>query len=198
MTIPQLFYDVIARILPGYLFYCIFRLLTFDLKLKLPEFISTSQSNIATSIGAGIGIVIIFYFIGVLLTSFTFSSYKKDVKKKFEKKVKKLYPGLGLNDLYQCIRLKNESAGFRLVKLRAESKFIEVSRSFIVILFIIFLVISLLHLFKALNIPSYSLLSFSIKFCSMIIIIIGLRLQEKIYWTRYYGNVLRIYPLVCL
>ncbi len=198
LTIPQLFYDVIARVIPGFLFYCIIKFLLIGFNITIPKVINTSQSNFASTIGSGLGALVLFYFIGTILNSFVFMSCKKSVKQKFNDKVKNEYKDKEINDLYQCIRLKNESAGFRLVKLRAEAKFVDISRSFLFFLLVIFCLFTLLHLNKLLIIPNYDVANFLIKFSAMLLMIIGLKLQEDKCWDRYYGNIVRIYPLVCL
>lgn len=198
VTIPQLFYDLIARVIPGFLFYCVFKFLIFGLNINIPIILNNSQSNFASTIGTGVGVIVIFYFLGIILNSFVFMSFKEKIKVKYSVDIKDKFNGQKLNDLYQCIRLENEGAGFRLVKLRAEAKFVDILRSSLFILLIVFSIYSLLNFLHILDISNINIYDFVAKFLISVLIIIGLRIQEKKCWDRYYGNIVRIYPIICI
>ena len=198
VTIPQLFYDIIARVLPGFLFYCILQFLLMGYNFSVLTIIHISGINFIATIWSGIGLIIIFHITGVVLTSFIFESYQKKVKNEFENTVNEKYNDLSVNDLYQCIRLKNEAAGFRLVKLRAEARFLDISRSMLCYIGGTFIVYNTIIWLTKIDWPNQSIQFFIFKCIALIIMIFGFRHQEEKSWKRYYGNVVRLYPIICV
>lgn len=137
IAVPQLFYDQIARVLPGFLFIFMMQILL-NISLNGKDFQLTnmwlnSPDSFWGSLYIGIAYFICSYYMGWILGIISnikpFCKYSVDNRIKIYSddalKVDK-YP---LNKKYQKIRLVNENAGFRIVKLRAEAKMLEASRT---------------------------------------------------------------------
>lgn len=125
VIIPQVFYDLIARMLPG-VFFSILALLSF------PEWVdyvsplaSTEKNNFVQSLGQGFIYAAICYFLGWVFFAFSSDSKREEAKKENE------IPGdnKSLDAKYQWIRLVHSSAGFRIVKLRAEARMFQATRT---------------------------------------------------------------------
>ena len=120
-AIPQVFYDLIGRVIPGFmlLFMLRFSLLRTEFSFGYIDIVPTG-----TWFGAlfnGIGYLIICYVLGWFLRAF--SRYKL----KSGGSTGKDEPSL--HDKYLMIRLENEAAGFRVAKLRAEVRMLEGGRT---------------------------------------------------------------------
>lgn len=111
-AIPQAFYDLIARVIPGFIFLFMlkFALLRTEFSFGYIDIVPTG-----TWFGAlfnGIGYIIICYLLGWFLRPF--STYKLESGKCAAEGEP------SLDEMYHMIRLENEAAGFRIAKLRAE------------------------------------------------------------------------------
>lgn len=150
VTIPQVFYDLIARVLPGFFFFFLFKTVVYDTSITINVLKNTGSENFISSLGNGLGYLFIFYLVGWLLHAFTFCSYEKKIKNKFEKKIneenEKKQESTSFTDMYQILRIINPNVGFRIVKLRAEARMIECTRTGMILL--AFLVLSLFLLVK--------------------------------------------------
>ena len=123
-AIPQIFYDIIARLIPGFAFFLILKIVFIDTYFRLPNVI-----NLHSPFMLVIGYLIFFYLTGWFLRCLIdlfkgrwlgcVSKTKKFkawlTEKLDEKKMK-----ISHTQMLQKIRLRNESAGFRIVKLRAK------------------------------------------------------------------------------
>ena len=126
VTIPQLFYDFIARVIPGFflsaLFLLFFPVLSED---YLPEAF-TASDNFISSFFKAAGYLIICYIIGWILEGYRVKSRSKILKKEHEAK---LDPDeIPLRKMYQKIRNTYEKVGYRIIKLRAEARMHEANR----------------------------------------------------------------------
>ncbi|MBX2819787.1 MAG: hypothetical protein KTR29_08905, partial [Rhodothermaceae bacterium] len=110
VTVPQIFYDLIARILPGFLFLVVYQGIFSPLGLALPVELGDSGSNFVGSLLTGIGYSGICYFVGWVLTAFTLGSKSTAVKRKHTSK--DLIPSM--SEMYHEIRLLNSGEGFRI------------------------------------------------------------------------------------
>ena len=101
--------------------------------------------------------------------------------------------------MYQYIRLRNESAGFRLVKLRAEARFYEASRTIAIVNALVIIIILIEVLIWDKNFISYYEFHYWLWFIHLninVIIAWLFYLQEKPAWKRYYGNITTIYLIL--
>ena len=86
---------------------------------------SVASTDFIASLFGGIGYAIICYFVGWLLTAFTWGSYNSKVKNQHIKDLSERT----MREMYHKIRLANPSEGFRIIKLRAEARMLEASRT---------------------------------------------------------------------
>lgn len=130
IAVPQLFYDLIARVFPGFLFLSMICFLSNVLTKAIAiQLLSMKIEYLETFWGSlyfGIVYFIFSYYTGWILSILSdmwpFHKYGVD------KMLLDQYPQ-ELKKNYQKIRLENESVGFRIVKLRAEAKMLEASRT---------------------------------------------------------------------
>ncbi len=80
IVVPQVFYDVIARILPGFVFLLALSLAFPAVSACLcpPE---SDGGNVIDSLGRGIGYAVLSYFLGWLFLAFTWFSKERVVLK---------------------------------------------------------------------------------------------------------------------
>lgn len=130
IAVPQLFYDLIARVFPGFLFLSMICFLSIvsirDYGIQLAITWLKSPDNFWSSLYFGISYFIFSYYIGWILS--ILSNIKPFYEYSIDKILLRDYPP-ELKDYYHKIRLENESVGFRIVKLRAEAKMLESSRT---------------------------------------------------------------------
>ena len=128
VTIPQIFYDLIARIVPGSLFLIA---LTYELSG------TGITSPLLTNLSSDVLLIILFvlacgimsYLMGWVLHAFSFLSAEADIKKAHESNLASQKIRFSLREMYIMIRMKNEAAGFRILKLRAEARMLQSSRT---------------------------------------------------------------------
>jgi hypothetical protein len=125
IVIPQLFYDLIARVLPGFFFLLILSLGIPNVMTQIPLSGSDGTENVMDSVGKGVVVAALSYLLGWVLLSFTCCSKRKPMRAKNERN----NDSKSLNKKYQWIRLSHPAAGFRIVKLRAEARMLETSRT---------------------------------------------------------------------
>lgn len=203
ITIPQLFYDVIGRILPGYLFVIVLRFELSSTGIMLLPLTQTNNTNFIASLSNGIGFLVCCYFLGIVLRAFVCYSHEKTVKKeileKYALKVeseKESGGAISMHKMYQYIKLTDPTAGFRLVKLRAEARMIDVSRTGMCIIFILTFLLFFLQSIKAIELPDVSWYIWAGKLILPLILAFAFWRQEKKSWCRYYGNIVSLYPLI--
>ena len=160
ITIPQLFYDLIARILPGFLFCILYKVILFNTGYDNIDILKFNSTNFVTSISSSLAYTFIFYFIGSICTPFILFSFKKKVMVKIQGDKDEL----SLRKKYQEIRIKNESVGFRLVKLRAEAKLMECGRTIITFFILILLILVFFDIINLLEFPDIKWYEWVLKF----------------------------------
>ncbi len=127
VTIPQLFYDLIARVLPGFYFLKVWEVI-FNKEL----FSFESSNNWAQITFTGVAYIAISYVIGWILASpaYLFELKRNSSKSKKDKTFKDPYywkqPVKWRTYIkHDWVRLIHEPSGFRLVKLKAEKRMIK-------------------------------------------------------------------------
>jgi hypothetical protein len=185
LAIPQLFYDVIARVLPGFLFLFVLQHGLSGTEFELAGILTAPAASSISSLFHGLGYLALCYFCGWSLRAMRWPNLEKSVRKSFEKE-----GGLSSKRKYQIIRLEHSEAGFRIVKLRAEGRLLEAGRSGMWIAIVLTLTallttdspIATVSWFARLGVP----LVFSLAFLSF----------EKRTWRQYYGNIDTLYALI--
>ena len=195
VTIPQLFYDVIARVVPGFVFLVALNLELSGTGLQVIERPTSSDNTIAVVFNS-FGYCIVCYVIGWVLSALTFCGLRDEVEQECRNKLNLNEDSMSFSEMYQRIRFKNEAAGFRIAKLRAESRMLETSRSGMV--YILLIAIGLLHISRCGWISSFqpSSLEWALRICVPIVIALALRKRERPAWKNYYANVYSVYTIL--
>ena len=199
VIIPQVFYDLIARVFPG-VFFTILALLSLpDWAGYLSPLASTDNSNIIQSLGKDFIYAVLCYFLGWLFVSFSSNSAReksRDGQQELTAEQKEAR-AKDLDTRYQWIRLAHNSAGFRIVKLRAEARMFQASQTGMLVLSalaFIYIVCALIFLEptvwpigKAFWLrPTMGIFIAAISF-------LGFRICERKAWGYYWGNVDIVY-----
>lgn len=193
VVVPQLFYDLIARVLPGF-FFLLF--ITYAFPGILGALISSvfpANSNLVGSLGQGFVYIVLCYFLGLLFFAFTRSSLRESVREKYEKEGGER----SLNSKYQWIRLAHPAAGFRIVKLRAEARMFETTRTAMLVVTAICFVSGLSLLVTHLR-STGTILWGKCDFVMLAAAVsaFGFRKCEKRAWTYYWRNIRSIYKIL--
>lgn len=116
LTIPQLFYDFIARVLPGFLFLYVLRACLAGTGIDPSSVITVQSGTSVENVFAGLGFLAICYFAGWFLRGLRWPNLQP-------------HETTGFRTMYQRVRLQHPESGFRIVKLRAEARLLEASRT---------------------------------------------------------------------
>lgn len=195
VTIPQVFYDVIARVVPGFVFLVALNLELSGTGLHVIEQPTSSDNTIAIIFNS-FGYCIVCYMIGWVLSALTFCTLRKDIEKKCRNKLHLTDEYISYSEMYQRIRLRNEAAGFRIAKLRAEARMLETSRSGLV--YILLIAVGILCVNWCGWIPSFQPSRFERVLRIGVPIVIGSALwkREKPAWENYHVNVYSVYKIL--
>jgi hypothetical protein len=196
IVIPQLFYDLIARILPGFFFLTLVLLSLPELTRYLYPHVIISGDNFVASLGRVVGYAAICYFLGQLFFAFTWGSKRKAIRKRYEEEI----GSKSINEKYQRIRLVHPPSGFRIVKLRAEARMFEATRTAMVAIIILTIVYLCILLILAIS-ESYSInkvtwLRSLIGLLIAMVSLYGFYKREEKAWENYYGNINIIYKIL--
>jgi hypothetical protein len=188
ITVPQLFYDLIARVYPGYLFLFMLKFSLKDIDIGLTISSLTPSTSSVGAIVNFIEYIILCYFAGWILRSFSLygEDYKISRKNTPEDSAHK-QPSL--DEMFQRIRLKDEAVGFRIVKLRAEVRMLDAARTGMLI---IFLIIYTTFIFQKLSLISGTVQSDGIWILKMLIsLVLALAFHRSLNpaMINYIGNV---------
>lgn len=122
-TIPHLFYDLLARVIPG----CYFILIIERLSVGRHIWLDSEPENLIESLMDGVAFVILGYVMGWVLSILSMSRLRW--------RLRKLLAFFGLQDEcergqrrraeYYEIRQFDRETGFRILKLRAEARMLE-------------------------------------------------------------------------
>lgn len=189
VTIPQLFYDLIARVLPGCLFLFMLKFTVSGTGLSLKQF-EVVPSN--TSMGIlvnGVGYLILCYFTGWVLRAFSFFGFEYKVDQLLQKSPDSRSDSLSLYEKYHKIRLKNEAAGFRIVKLRAEARMLEASRTGMCFIFAISAILLFLSKLSLVTVSAQSNWTWLLKLFIPVILALAFHKCFGPACGRYVGNI---------
>jgi hypothetical protein len=191
-TIPQMFYDLIARVIPGFLFFTLLSLEFIDTESgiisaeKLPD-------NAIIAILITIAVFIMSYLMGWVLLAVTFFSTEPKIKKEHESKSGNL---VSITEMYHKIRIKNEAVGFRVLKLRAEARMIESSRTGMFLVFVFTVCLLLLNKLYVITTYSHTTLEWVIKLSIPLFLALAFMKIERRTWNNYYGNIVKHYKIL--
>lgn len=187
VTIPQLFYDLIARVIPGFLFLFGLQMQLRSLGIPVDYSISSGDGNWFGPLTRGLTFLFLAYLTGWLLSGLILFSKRRSVEKGHESKHA---DAPSINRQFQAVRILHPVSGFRVVKLRSEARMLEALRTGLVLLTAIVLS----------SVFATAESSFSLE--SVIRVLLPLAAAaifyslEKRAWTTYCGNVTSIYKMV--
>ena len=150
---------------------------------------SSSITAILTAITYGV----VSYLMGWVLFAFTFWSVEDKVKEKHKPKDEN---AASITERYQRIRIDNEAVGFRILKLRAEARMLERSRTGMVFVFVISVGLLLLNQSALLPMFGQSALGWGVKLGVPLILAVAFRKCERLAWDGYYGNIMTNYEIL--
>jgi hypothetical protein len=210
VTIPQVFYDLVARVIPGFAWLIVMQLYAPGAFATLMPTSAGDSRGVVPALGRGIGYAVACYLIGWILHGLTWGSMRKRTKSAKKKtghnsentaakdraRTTKIKPSLSKK--YQWIRLANPAAGFRIVKLRAEARMLETTRT---ALFLSAAPIIVLILVKVTSVDvlrtevSIVRLSITLLLTLAAALVIWLKLERRA-WANYRGNISSIYGVL--
>lgn len=183
LTIPQLYYDLIARVVPGGLFLVAMRLCLMGTGLD-PSRVLGFQSE--TSLGVffeGLRFLALAYVAGWLLRALAWPKLQPKESRRFRMK-------------YQRVRLLHPESGFRLVKLRAEARFLEAGRSGMYLAGAMSLAAWALRETRFVNGGDFPRGAWLLRVVVPVLVGALLQASEPQAWRRYRGNVRKLHHLV--
>lgn len=136
------------------------------------------------------------YLMGWVLQSFSFLSAEQSIKKEYDSLLDSQKVTLEIREIYDLIRIKNEAAGFRILKRRAEARMLESSRVGMFYVSWISLGLILLNVLKQLPSFDISTLEWIIRVLIPIVLTLGFWKQEQRAWRGYYHNVINHYKIL--
>jgi hypothetical protein len=168
-----------------------------DVMSQILLFRPNETDNVIDSFGKGIAIVALSYALGWVFLSFTFLSKRDPMLKKIEENS----GSKSLDTEYQWIRLSHPPAGFRIVKLRAEARMLEASRTAMIA--VILIAIPYAEYLSVVSVISADRTLYVINWIRLIVMLIvasflciGFSLREKNAWKNYWGNIHTIYKIL--
>ena len=188
ITIPQVFYDLIARVLPGF-FFCSLLSIYFPSFTPINSDFQSFNGNLAIVFFKAVEAVFIFYFVGLFLQSIVIRSHRERIIRRFQKD-----EVLPLYNQYQEIRIQDQAIGFRILKLRAEARMLEASRMAALIIAIMTICINI-YFYVATKAHLISLQE-TLKIGVLIWIFFVFHRAEKKYWSKYCRNIRGCYLLL--
>jgi 8-oxo-dGTP pyrophosphatase MutT (NUDIX family) len=193
VTIPQIFYDLIARVIPGFLFLFMLNFILSGTKFEVS--VSVSSDGSMAILTNAVVYVILSYLAGWMFRAATFGSVRDEVKKEHESKLTLQGNLPSMSKMYQKIRIENEAVGFRIVKLRAEARMLETSRTGMIYITLISLCLLLGQLVLSTSLKQSPVI-WGTKLCIPAVLAIAFRKCERRAWNNYFGNILANYEIL--
>jgi hypothetical protein len=197
ITIPQIFFDLIARVIPGSLFLIMLSYELSNTGIKSPFSANLPSDLIFVTLLVLIG-SLMSYLMGWVLQSFSFQSAEKKIEKEYESTLESQKVKLATREMYDLIRIKDEASGFRIAKRRAEAHMLECSRAGMFYVSWIAIGLVLLNTLGQLPSSSNSSLEWTIKVFIPIILTFAFWKQERRAWQGYYHSVISHYKVLSL
>jgi len=156
-----------------------------------------ASGNVMDSAGRGVAVVAVSYLLGWVFLSFTWCSKQEPMRKKHQESG----DSEPLYTKYQRIRLSHPAAGFRIVKLRAEARVLETSRTAMIavilisILYVEYMVVASLIWGKSV-LGQMDWIRVLVGLVVAVVLCVGLYLREEKAWDSYWENIRSIYNLL--
>lgn len=200
VVIPQVFYDVIARVLPGYLFLIMLRLVLHGKQIDVRFFqLSPPEHPGAWFINA-VGYVALCYFIGWFLRLITIRNSEKKRQEMWNKKRQERDEGeiplSSLRGMFHRVRLRNPPVAFRLLKLRAEARMLETARKAMVCCFVLGFLLLLGEHLQILSPFQYKWGWWAAKLGIPLVMGVAFWKHEQSAWDHYFGNIVAHHHLL--
>lgn len=195
VTIPQLFYDLIARAIPGSLFLIILSYEISDTGVNGPCLPSLSSDLLSVTLFV-LACGIMSYLMGWVIPSYSFLTAEPNIKKEYESILKSQKITLPIREMVDLIRIKDEASGFRILKRRAEARMLESSRVGMFYISWIALGLVLLNALNVLPSANNSALGWTIKVIIPIILAFAFWKQERRAWQAYYNATISHYKIL--
>lgn len=125
------------------------------------------------------------YFCGWILRALRWPNLEKPVRECFETE-----DGISPANKYQIIKLEHPVEGFRIVKLRADGRLLEASRSGMWIAIVLMLITLVITDTK------YTAVSCLVRLGVPLVFSLAFIISEKRIWRQYYGNIDTLYTLI--
>jgi hypothetical protein len=206
IVIPQLFYDLISRILPGILFLSFIMIFMPNVFKQIIIINISGAKNFIDSIGYGVLITIYSYFLGWLFNSLSFISKEDKIFNEKKGDNESITPTkikerkTLSNKKYHWVRLNNLDAGFRIVKLRAEARMLEAVQFSMILFVLIYLIYIIYNAFiPAMNIDRDSTQRIMMMITAFIMpacFFTGCFFHAEKAWQSYWGNIDIIYDIL--
>jgi len=193
VTIPQVFYDVIARVLPGYLF--LFAI-NCEVDLRILRSLSASARTSVDAVLNGIGYTVLSYFMGWVLLAGTVGSLRKRVMGEIEGAREPQQRSPSLREMFHRIRIKHPGEGFRILKLRAEARMIETSRTAMCCASVVGIFGLLFGKSPLFGLSGQSHSERAAKIVIPLIAALAFRRCERRTWRNYFGNIPVTYKIL--
>lgn len=190
VTIPQFFYDLIARAIPGFMFLLMVGLISYGTGTEVLVQGLLSSSAAAALLLALMG-GIFSYLMGWVLYSFKLWSFRKKATDEFAAKVEP-----SLSEMYNHIRIEDDNIGFRITKLRAEARMIETLRVGMLYVVLIAGGLWILSATALLPVTGQTLPLWLLKVLVPAILALAFGKLEKEAWDKYCGNVVSHYKIL--
>lgn len=178
VTIPQIFYDLIARVMPGFFFLKGWEVIFGQEALAFEN----SDRNWADVTFSGIAYLAICYLVGWLLASpATVLEARRALKTEEDGFAETDPRQWNIYCKYDWIRMEHPATGFRIVKLRAEHRMMQSSLAGVIILLVslvLFLLYRRLALGAELNLL-FSLTRFLVLFAVMTALVVLIQKMKK-------------------
>jgi hypothetical protein len=183
-TVPHVFYDLIARILPGSLFFFLLRFEGVD-NIICQHLYRNSENSINILLD-GIAFVVISYFAGWVLSALSAGRLVRTIRRRLSEIKGPDDYDHPMQQRYYEVRMRDELSGFRILKLRAEARMLEsvITGSAIVLVIILADIIFLKGNVKAI-VEFENIIRVSIP----IIIIFSFQTMIKSAWEKYFESI---------
>lgn len=196
ITVPQLFYDLIARVLPGYLFLFMLRISLSGTGSSFKQFNVVPSTTSMGILLNGVGYLILCYFTGWVLRAFSFCGVEYKMSQLSQKSPDRQGELSSLYEKYHRIRLKNEAAGFRIVKLRSEVRMLEASRTGMCLIFVISTILLLLSKLSLITLSTQSNWIWLLKLLIPVMLALAFHKSLGPACDRYSGNIEKHYKIM--
>jgi hypothetical protein len=164
-------------------------------QLILPWFDLETPQHPMTLLAHGISSLALCYFLGWFLRVTTIGNSETQREKRWKEKNANVELPMPFREMFQRIRLQNESAGFRILKLRAEARMLETSRTAMVYSFLLCFVLLCGEL-GGLSLFRLGWGWWVAKLSIPVAVGVTFWRHEQHAWNHYFGNILAVHQIM--